>query len=862
MSNTEKIIVQVQVKGQRQLENLGKTTDKATKRVGGLTKNIAAMGAGILGAVAAFRQINRFITSSIKTFRDFEFQMSKVKAITGASTEDFLKLSQTAEDLGRTTFFTAQQVAELQTNFGKLGFTTQEILDAQKATLDLATATGSDLARAATVAGASVRGFGLDASETQRVVDVMAVSFTSSAMDIEKFQTSMTKVAPIAKASGFSLEDTTAIMSKLTDAGIEASIAGTSLRNILLKMQDPNSDLVKSFGQTIHSYDQLIPAMNKFVEEGGSMADIMEVVDLRQAAAFEQMISNTDATLALRDAMLNANGAAERMAAIVGDNLEGAFKRLNSAFEGLLINFTESVLGKSLQRAVDGFANLLNVVSDFIDIPMSEKLEEERKQMNLLFSVLKDTSTSQEVRNKAIQTLNTQYGAYLPNLVTEKNTVKELSEHQANANKQLAEKIKMMGAEERLNEIQKESQKIASEMFDVQLRITENQKKMGTNQEEFFTDFNTGVKTSITGVEIMNDKLRLQDLDEEYTTFIDKLNEAIRVAEEFGIKLQTNDPVVKNNTGVVVESTKAIEKNTKAKEDNAISTDFLTTVSDDYFNSLMEDVINGTATIEEQEQKLRDFQVDLLNNLLQDEQLTYEQRVQLEKQLNALKLQNMETEKQARQQNIDSVAALGDQLITLAGEDEKMQGIRRVGIALSSTAAIANNLQALSEMSLGVASQAKLPFPANIIAMITTLSTLVSLFANIKSLGSVFADGGIVEKFANGGMVHGKSHAFGGEKFAVGGRVVELEGGEAVINKRSTAMFKGQLSAMNAAGGGVKFADGGLLNMPSFTQQQFNAVGQNQMMGAVSQGSKVVVVESDITQAQQSVSVIESQVTF
>ncbi len=862
MSNTEKIIVQVQVKGQRQLENLGKTTDKATKRVGGLTKNIAAMGAGILGAVAAFRQINRFITSSIKTFRDFEFQMSKVKAITGASTEDFLKLSQTAEDLGRTTFFTAQQVAELQTNFGKLGFTTQEILDAQKATLDLATATGSDLARAATVAGASVRGFGLDASETQRVVDVMAVSFTSSAMDIEKFQTSMTKVAPIAKASGFSLEDTTAIMSKLTDAGIEASIAGTSLRNILLKMQDPNSDLVKSFGQTIHSYDQLIPAMNKFVEEGGSMASIMEVVDLRQAAAFEQMISNTDSTLALRDAMVNSNGAAERMAAIVGDNLEGAFKRLNSAFEGLLINFTESVLGKSLQRAVDGFANLLNVVSDFVDIPMSEKLEEERKQMNLLFEVLKDTSTSQEVRNKAIQTLNTEYGAYLPNLVNEKNTVKELSEHQANANKQLVEKIKMMGAEERLNEIQKESQKIAGEMFDVQLRITENQKKMGTNQEEFFTDFNTGVKTSITGVEIMNDKLRLQDLDEEYTTFIDKLNEARRVAEEFGFTLQNNDPVVKNNKDVVVESTAAIEKNSKAKEDNAIATDFLTTVSDDYFNSLMEDVINGTATIEEQEQKLRDFQVDLLNNLLQDEQLTYEQRVQLEKQLNALKLQNMDTEKQARQKNIDSVAQLGDQLITLAGEDEKMQGIRRVGIALSSTAAIANNLQALSEMSLGVAAQAKLPFPANVIAMVTTLSTLVSLFANIKTLGSVFADGGIVEKFANGGMVHGKSHAFGGEKFAVGGRVVELEGGEAVINKRSTAMFRGQLSAMNAAGGGVKFADGGLLNMPSFTQQQFNAVGQNQMMGAVSQGSKVVVVESDITQAQQSVSVIESQVTF
>ena len=120
----------------------------------------------------------------------------------------------------------------------------------------------------------------------------------------------------------------------------------------------------------------------------------------------------------------------------------------------------------------------------------------------------------------------------------------------------------------------------------------------------------------------------------------------------------------------------------------------------------------------------------------------------------------------------------------------------------------------------------------------------------------------MIEEFANGGLVHGKSHAQGGEKFAVGGRVVELEGGEAVINKRSTAMFGRQLSAMNAAGGGVKFADGGLLNQPSFSQQQFNAIGQNQMMGAMGGSSKVVVVEADITDSQNSVSVIQSEATI
>ena len=116
----------------------------------------------------------------------------------------------------------------------------------------------------------------------------------------------------------------------------------------------------------------------------------------------------------------------------------------------------------------------------------------------------------------------------------------------------------------------------------------------------------------------------------------------------------------------------------------------------------------------------------------------------------------------------------------------------------------------------------------------------------------------MIEEFANGGMVHGRSHAQGGEKFAVGGRVVELEGGEAVINKRSTAMFRNQLSAMNAAGGGVKFADGGMINQPSFSQQEFNVLGQNQMMGAMGGASKVVVVESDITSVQREVSVVES----
>ena len=274
-----------------EITKLNKEQKKAGNSAAGFSKNMLKAAVSITAVVTAVRFLSRLFTTVATTFSEFEFVMAKVNAVSGATAEEFKALTATAEELGRTTFFTAEQVGQLQLAYSKLGFTAKEMQDAVKPTLDLATATGTDLARAAQVAGAAVRGFGLDASETERVVDVMAVAFASSAMDIEKWQTSMTKVAPIAKSAGFSIEDTAAMMSKLTDSGIEASIAGTSLRNILLKMQDPSSELSMRFGRTIHSLDDLVPAMKKFVMEGGKMKDVMEVVDLRQAAAFEQLIS-------------------------------------------------------------------------------------------------------------------------------------------------------------------------------------------------------------------------------------------------------------------------------------------------------------------------------------------------------------------------------------------------------------------------------------------------------------------------------------------------------------------------------------------------------------------------------------------
>ena len=856
MANTEKIVVQVVVQGEKDLQRLEGRTKKTTASFG-------KMAAGVLGAVAAFRQVTSAVSTAIRSFRDFEFQMAKVKAITGANRTEFLKLTKSAQDLGRSTFFTAQQVAELQTNYGKLGFTTQEILDAQEATLQLATATDSDLGRAAIVAGSAVRGFGLDASETKRVVDVMAVAFTSSALDIEKFQTSMTKVAPIAKSAGFSIEDTTAIMSQLADSGIEASIAGTFLRNILLKMQDPNSDLVKSFGKTIHSLDELVPALTKFSKEGGSLAEIMEVVDLRQAAAFEQMITSRERTIQLRDALEGASGAAEEMARIVGDTLEGAFKRSESATQGFAIAFMD-LFGKTFQNIVDGFASFVNVLTDFIEIPISEKLEKDRHEMNLLFEVLKDTNNSQETRNKAMTRLNLEYGSYLPNLITEKDTVKQLSEHQFNSNKQLAKRIEMMGAQERLNEIQKEGQKIAAEIFDETVKLRDLQEDMGTSREKFVMG-DMGVMVSATGASILTTESNLKKLNKELEVFKKEQEDAIKVAKEFGIDVDKNNKVVEDSTTTTNTNTDAIINNTTAKTNNRIETELKADAEQDFMD-IMSLVLDGTLTQEEAEESLRQERIRSIQDAItaiDQEGIAilgnFKLREKLEKELLKLKLKGLSEEEDGRKKQIADLALVGKSLIDLAGNDEKYQKIREAGVKISAAAALATNLEALALQGKSLAQDLALGFPQNIIAVASTLALIMSVRANLKALaGRPYAKGGMIEEFANGGMVHGRSHAQGGEKFAVGGRVVELEGGEAVINKRSTAMFRNQLSAMNVAGGGVKFADGGMLNMPSFTQQQFNAVGQNQMMGAMNRSSKVVVVEADITDTQNSVNVIES----
>tara|TARA_R100000773_G_scaffold5578_1_gene5989 strand:+ start:3643 stop:6297 length:2655 start_codon:yes stop_codon:yes gene_type:complete len=884
MSNTEKIIVQVQVKGQRDLDNLSKTTKKASRSAGDLTKGFGRMAAGITSAVVAFRTINQVIGGSIRSFRDFEFQMAKVRAVTSASDKDFKLLSDTAKDLGRSTFFTAQQVSELQTNFGKLGFSTQEILDAQEATLLLATATDTDLARAAIVAGASVRGFGLDAEETGRIVDVMAVAFRSSALDIEKFQTSMTKVAPIAAGAGISMESTTAVMAALTDAGIEASIAGTSLRNIFLKMQDSSSDLSKHLGFTVNSSDDLQRALTLLNSQALDNEEIMGLVDIRQVAAFRTMIEGSDRIQNLTRDFNAASGEARRMANIVGDTLEGSFKRLRSATEGLAIELTQK-LGGGLQDLVDKLADFFNRLTDNSDalVKLIRNIVQVTKFLGIYAAGL-----------AAVRVATVAYNA-VTFLAT--NATKLFTKALARTGIGLAV-IALGSLIAKFTGLGKETDEATKKLKEFE----EQQAKILKRNERFDKLINQQVGNSIAQSKKIIENLKFEKAkreavliaakkgatelnDEQKKLFEDeirRLKERIRLEKINGQELVLNKKQEKTAArSLIVEQEKLLDLANRMPE----TTEAEITAKNKKIQSIEAEIdrlknlgieqekVNNTKKAElDIDRELLDFQLnEMIQGNLSEEQAARVRSQLIQQEINDLKklLDQLVISAEERERIMTNITKLEGDLSEQSSEDKKAALEEDIVTAALSGQNAVESVKSVIRARImeAVATQItqiikSVPFPFNL-AVAATAGIMIGKLVDrgLSMIPSEFGEGGVIQ-YANGGMVHGKSHAFGGEKFAVGGRVVELEGGEAVINKRSTAMFRGQLSAMNAAGGGVKFADGGLLNMPSFTQQQFNAVGQNQMMGAVSQGSKVVVVESDITQAQQSVSVIESQVTF
>jgi len=340
------------------LKKMATNTGNSFKRMGGQILAALGVGSAVFALVSAMKGL-------IDINKNFELQMARVKAITGATDEEFKSLTDNAKLLGATTKFTATEVGGLQEEYAKLGFKTEEIVKATESTLLLAEATGSDLAQAANIAGQVLRAFGLDASETQRVVDVMAKSFSSSALNMENFQESMKFVAPIASVANISLETTTSLLAKLADAGLRGSIAGTGLKNLLSRLADENSSLSKEIGFAVKNSEDLFNAFDKLKNGNIDLTKATELTDERSKAAFLTLISGADDLRTLSAAFDDAKGSAEDMALIMRDTLSGDIDQLKAKLEGLALALGEGEggLAIALRRATQNWGDYIGMLT-------------------------------------------------------------------------------------------------------------------------------------------------------------------------------------------------------------------------------------------------------------------------------------------------------------------------------------------------------------------------------------------------------------------------------------------------------------------------------------------------------------------
>lgn len=343
------------------LKDAEKQTSSFSSKVKGYFTSMAAKAVA-LGA--AFAAIGRGLAAAAKNIAGFERANAELAAVLGTNIKGVERLASSAKELGRTSEFTASEVTQLQVALARLGFDTNQIEAMQKSILDFALAMGTDLGSAAEFTGSALRAFGLEAGNTKELLDIMSASTTNSALNFSKLQTSISTVAPIARAFGLSVQETTAFLGVLANNGFDASSAATALRNILLNLADSNGKLAQGIGHSAKTFPEIIQAFQELRDKGVEVDKVLEMTDRRSAAAAAALIAMGGDVDDLKRKLDGAGGSLDQMSKTMTDNVIGSVKALKSAWEGLTLAFEGSK--GPMKWVVDRLTDILNRLTDIL----------------------------------------------------------------------------------------------------------------------------------------------------------------------------------------------------------------------------------------------------------------------------------------------------------------------------------------------------------------------------------------------------------------------------------------------------------------------------------------------------------------
>lgn len=349
--------------------------EQGLKKLGSITKKgLKVAATAVAGTSAAFAGA---ATVAIKTGSDFEAQMSRVKAISGATEQEFVKLKEQAIELGADTAFSSGQAAEGMENLAAAGFTTNEILEAMPGLLDLAAASGEDLANSSDIAASTLRGFGLAAEDVGHVADVLAENANRTNSSVAETGEAMKYIAPLARAAGISMEETAAAIGIMANAGIQGGQAGTTLRGALSRLSRPTEDMQEAMSELGVSFYDSEGKMLSLTDQVDVLSKAMEgmtdeqknnyLVTLYGQEALSGMLAlineGPESLESLTEAYTTCDGSAKKAAETMQDNLKGAVEQLSGSAESLGIVFYESV-SDNLKNAAVVATDSINEITD------------------------------------------------------------------------------------------------------------------------------------------------------------------------------------------------------------------------------------------------------------------------------------------------------------------------------------------------------------------------------------------------------------------------------------------------------------------------------------------------------------------
>ncbi len=317
------------------------------------------------------------LVMAAKSFASFDDSMRLVQAVTQATGEDFKNLTVLAQKLGRDTSYTAQQAADAMVALGRMGFSPKEIQVAIEDVLNLARATGTDLAEAGDIAANSLRIFGLEAGKMSDISDVLTVTANSSAQTLIDLFEALKMGGPQAAAAGESIRETCAALAVLANMGIKGSLAGTALRKSFsqfakVKVQeqlravgvetlDANGNLRKmaEIMRDIAKVMQTMPSAEK-------LAFAEDIFDIRGSLAGLTLTANTDELDTMMAKLMDVEGVAADTAAKMDAGLGGSFHLLESAVEGVLNAIADAMTG-TLQPFIKKVTDVINVITQWVE---------------------------------------------------------------------------------------------------------------------------------------------------------------------------------------------------------------------------------------------------------------------------------------------------------------------------------------------------------------------------------------------------------------------------------------------------------------------------------------------------------------